>query len=81
MTPHNVKRAASQFLEARRSRQWLTALPEAGRSSAIGEAYAIQRLALGRSPDCEPRVRNLDRRENGVDSTSYLFNRPVAGRN
>jgi 2-keto-4-pentenoate hydratase len=66
MTPHNVKLAASQFLEARRSRRWLTVLPKACRPSDVGEAYAIQRLvfaALGRpaawkvgagSPDASP---------------------------
>jgi 2-keto-4-pentenoate hydratase len=46
MTPDNLKRAASLFLEARRTRQWLEALPEDCRPTDVGEAYEIQRLVF-----------------------------------
>jgi 2-keto-4-pentenoate hydratase len=46
MTPDNLKRAASLFLEARRTRRWLEALPEDCRPTDVGEAYEIQRLVF-----------------------------------
>jgi len=38
----DIDAAAEAFLEARRSRRWLTALPEGARLSTDGEAYEIQ---------------------------------------
>src|SRR5579863_4479598 len=42
MTPDKLSKAATLLLEARRTRQWLTALPEDCRPADIDEAYAIQ---------------------------------------
>jgi hypothetical protein len=43
MTPHNVKLAASQFLEGRRSRRWLTAFQRLAvhRPSARPMRYSV----------------------------------------
>jgi len=46
MTPDNLRRAASLFLEARRTRRWLAALPEDCRPVDMTDAYAIQRLVF-----------------------------------
>jgi hypothetical protein len=46
MTPDNIKRAASLFLEARRTRRWLNALPEGCRPTDVDEAHEIQRLVF-----------------------------------